>query len=474
VGLPGRGAWDDDQGNQMLAMLLWVRDGQVPAVGPISSLNGVHHGVEYYWLLAPGAFLTDANPVAAAVTLAVIGVGGVAATWWLGRTVGGSVAGHVAGLLMAVSPSAIDASTFIWNSNVVAPAAALATAAAWHAFRTRRARWWLIAAIGATIMLHGHLLSALALPPLLLLLAADLRRRPRDERRRALTPVLGACAIVAAGYLPMLVHELANGFAETRALATYLGHSTADAPPLLVRPLIIVWRIEVWPVAGPTPTSVLGGLPAAVIASAALVIGASGNNCLARQFSRWAIATLAWTVAALTLISPGLAAFVKGLPNDQYYGWLMPIVLAVIGVSVARLATRAKVAAVAITVVSLALSLAMTPPLKSPDGGWPDAATAAERIQRIAQDKPTAVVGVAKNGAALAFPLIRDGKRLVAMPAAEVLVVTCDPVFEESIRFNCGGEAETAVARQFWSPSARSVDQFIDSPRRTVGVFVRQ
>jgi hypothetical protein len=186
------------------------------------------------------------------------------------------------------------------------------------------------------------------------------------------------------------------------------------------------------------------------------------------------IVTLAWAVAALTLISPGLAAFVKGLPNDQYYGWLIPIVLAVIGVSVARLATRAKSAAVAITVASLALALAMTPPLKSPDGGWPGAAAAAERIQRIAQDKPTAVVGVAKNGAALAFPLIRGGKPLVAMPAAEVLVVTCDPVFEESIRFKCGGEAETAVARQFWSPSARAVDQFSDSPRCTVEVFVRQ
>jgi 4-amino-4-deoxy-L-arabinose transferase-like glycosyltransferase len=148
IDLSSRGQWDDDQGIEMLTMLLWVRDGQVPLLGPVSSVAGVHHGVGFYWLLAPGAFLTDANHVAAKAMIAMLGVGGVAATWWLGRTVAESSpagawahAGHVAGLLMAVSPSAIRSSTFVWNSNIVAPFAALATAAAWHALRTRRARW---------------------------------------------------------------------------------------------------------------------------------------------------------------------------------------------------------------------------------------------------------------------------------------------------------------------------------------------
>ncbi len=81
-----------------------------------------------YWLLAPGAFLTDVDPVAACATTALIGVAGVAATWWLGREIGGPIAGYVAGLLAAVSPAAISASTFVWNSNVEGPAAALAVA----------------------------------------------------------------------------------------------------------------------------------------------------------------------------------------------------------------------------------------------------------------------------------------------------------------------------------------------------------
>src|SRR5262249_42929363 len=72
VGLPGRGAWDDDQGDEMPAMLAWVRDGRAPLLGPVSSIGTAHHGVGFYWILAPSAFLTDANPVAAAATLAVV------------------------------------------------------------------------------------------------------------------------------------------------------------------------------------------------------------------------------------------------------------------------------------------------------------------------------------------------------------------------------------------------------------------
>jgi len=39
VGLPGRGEWDDDQGNELLTMLHWVRDGEVPLLGPVMALE---------------------------------------------------------------------------------------------------------------------------------------------------------------------------------------------------------------------------------------------------------------------------------------------------------------------------------------------------------------------------------------------------------------------------------------------------
>ena len=457
VGLPGRGTWDDDQGSEMLTMLLWVRDGEIPLLGPVSSIPGVHHGVGFYWLLAPSAFLTDANPVAAVATLATLGVGGVAATWWLGRTVAGPLAGHVAGVLMALSPSAISASTFVWNSNIVATFAALATAAAWHAWRTRQARWWLVAALGALFMLHGHLLSVVAVPPLAALLIADVVRRPRHERRTMLAPVVGAVAILAAGYVPTLIHPLRNGFPEM-----------SGGPPLLLRPLIILWRIEVWPISGDVTSAVLGGLPAAVVVAAALVVAATGNRGLPTLFGRWAVATTVWAVFALTFLAPTLAEFTRGLPDDQYHGWLTPIVFAVIGVAVVRLPA---VGSIAIVLACVALSLASMPPLASPDGGWPKAAETAARIRDMAGGQPIAVTGVAKSGAAIGFPLWRDGSPNTSYETATVLVVTCDRLFERGVGSACGGPAESAIARQ--AGFSRLTSCLEDGPRRVVCVFAK-
>lgn len=482
VGLPSRGEWDDDQGNELLTLLHWVRDGDVPLVGPVGSFGTAHHGVGFYWLLAPTAFLTDTNPVAALATVAVAGVGGVAATWWLGRTVGGALAGHVAGLLMAVSPSSIDASTVLWNPDIVAPGAALAAAASWHAWRTRQARWWLPAAAGSLLALHGHMSAAVIVVPLIILLAADFLRRPRSERRRMLAPALGSAAIVAVGCVPLLIHELRYDFSETRAIVDYAmgpgNYGRSPAPLPIVAVPIIAWRVVIWPVSGLFASAPLWGLPAAILTVAALAVAAAGTQGIARQYGRWAAAATVWSIVALTLISPSLAVTVVGLPNDQYHAWLDPILFAVIGVAVATLSAAprpliGRSAAIAMVVACLILSVVVMPPLTSPDGGWHRAAESAARIRSVTGDQPTAVTGVAKSGGALEFPMRRQGSPIAAPSAAEFLVVTCDPLFEAGVGFRCGGPAEEAIARQIGYPPNRLVDRFTDGPRRVISVFAK-
>ena len=478
VALPRRGEWGEDQGDELLALLHWVRDGQFPLLGPVSSIHTVHHGIAIYWLLAPSAFLTDTDPVAAAATLALIGVAGVGGTWWLGRTVGGPLAGHVAGLLMAVSPSAIGASTFVWNSNIVGPAAALALAASWYAWRTRRARWWLAAALGLLLMLQGHLLTVIAVPAFFGLLVADVLRRCGGERRRMLGPVLGVAAILAAGYAPVLVYEVANGFAETRAIVGYAAAGLPGAPRIFGRLPVVTWRVLAWPVSGFARSAALLGLPAAVITTAALVFGPIGGTGINRQFGRWAAATTMWTVMALSLISPSLAVIDAGVPNDQYHGWLDPVLLAAVGVAVARMCATAqrltpRVVAVVAVAACVGLSVASMPPLSSPDGGWPRAAAAALRIGSVAGDRPIAVTGVAETGGELEFPLRRRHLPIGDLRSAQVLVVVCDPYFERAIGLPCGGWAELSRARQAGFPAARLVDRFTDSPRRVVCLFTR-
>ena len=139
-----------------------------------------------------------------------------------------------------------------------------------------------------------------------------------------------------------------------------------------------------------------------------------------------------------------------GLPNDQYHAWLDPIIFAAFGVAVAWMwAARPKVvkaAAVTVLVACLTLSIVSMPSFASAPGGWPSAATAADRIRAVTDDKPTAVTGVYKSGAAVEFPLRRAGSTVVDPSAAEFLVVTCDPLFERAVGIPCGGPAEAARA----------------------------
>lgn len=463
VGLSRRGEWDDDQGIEMLTMLSWMRDGRIPSSGPLSSAPTIHHGPWFYWVLAPGAFATDAHPLAAVATLAVIGVAGVAAAWWLGRTVGGALAGHLTGLLTAVSPVAINESTYVWNANIVAPGAALACGAAWHAWRTGRTRWWMLSAIGAVLMVNGHLLAVVALPSFAALMAADLLRRPRSER--PWVALLGAIAIVAVGCLPYLV--------QWRAIADFFATHDAGGPSLPARLVVISRRVLAWPVSGFADSAPWSGWPAAVVITAALLVTIQKSG-ISKQFGWWAAATTVWAVLVLAVLAPTLATPFAGLPTDQYHAWLDPILLAAIGSASARWwcgRLVAKASGVAMVGACVVLSLMSLPPLSSPDGGWPRAAVTATRIRAVTGDHTVAVAGVGKSGAALEFPLRRSHSPGADPAVAAFLVVTCDPLFFRVSVLPCGGQAEAAVARELGFPRARVVDRFADGPRRVISIF---
>ena len=179
----------------MLTLVAFTRDGVVPLLGPRTSVGEFHHGAFYYFLLAPAAALSNGDPVAVTAFLALLGIGAVALTWWLARAIGGAeagpLAGAVAGLLLAVSPAAIDESTFIWNPNPIAFFAVLALAAAWQA-RTvgssgRGTLWWALALGAAGAVTQLHVLGVVFLIAILGLVpdraATGSARRARARRR---------------------------------------------------------------------------------------------------------------------------------------------------------------------------------------------------------------------------------------------------------------------------------------------------
>lgn len=495
--LATRGTWDADQGHDMLMLRALVRDGVIPLLGPPTSIGDVHHGALYYFLLAPAAALTGGDsPLAVVALIALAGIAAVGVTWWLARSIAGPVAGPVAGLVaglaMAISPAAIDESTFIWNPNLIALSSAVALAGAWRAWTTRRPGWWLLAAVGTAVTMQCHVLGVTLLPVVGALLVADVRRRRVPSERQALIRVgLAGLAIIALSFLPLAIHELTTNFSELQAALTYLRAGGEPARlDLMPRFLVIASRIISWPLVG----LITAGLTAAVVAIFAVLgltiwrfVAARGEERIA---VRWLALGLGWTALALTVISPSLATVVQGLPNDHYHAFADPMVFVLVGIGAAALwrgggrpivalagavAPGQLIASLGIVAI-VAWAATHQPPAVAADGGFPAADAAAARIQAAAGDGPIQLRSLPdfKSAEAYAYPLVRAG-RPVDLTASDgsapgsTLVVICDSLFETAIGAPCGGPAEATVAppERYGAP----LDRFEAAPGRTISVY---
>jgi hypothetical protein len=500
-GLDERGRWDADQGHDMLVLQALVTEGEVPLLGPKTSIGTFHHGAVYYYLLAPAAYASGADPVAVTAWIALFGIGAVAATWWLARLIGGPLAAAVAGLLAAVSPAGIDESTFIWNPNLIPVASALAFVGMILARRTGRDRWWLLAGLGAMVTMQCHVLGVVIVPPLALAWVAELRRRRAagGPLRPLVGAGAGAVAIMAAGYLPLMIHELQSGFGETRGILDYLaGGSRATSTGLVERVVMVGMRSVVWPLAGLLTDRPTLSMIAAMIATVLAAVAAVAGRARDRAAVRWLLGSLAWSILALAVFAPSLAVVVPGLPNDHYHAFLDPLVLALAGVGVARLAggwARGRVPVVPtrmvggiLTVILVAIGVVSWPPTVAEDGGWRLVDQAAARVAGV-----TGAAGVTggetvgldgippfKSADALRFPLLRHDVDLLPVEiggaagigTAGMAVVVCDPLFEEVVGSPCGGPAEDAwVAEGAGGVALRLVDRFEAGSRRVISVY---
>jgi dolichyl-phosphate-mannose-protein mannosyltransferase len=499
VDLSTRGTFDADQGHDMLVLHDFVTLGQVPLLGPPTSIGDFHHGVLYYFLLAPAALLSGSDPVAVTAAIAVAGVAAVAVVWWLARSIGGPVAGAAAGLLMAVSTSAVDESTFIWNPNLIALTSAIALAAAWRAWTTRRAGWWVVAGVGAILTMHCHVLGSILFVPIAALFVADVRRRqPGTERAAALRAGGWTVLLLVLSYVPLAIHELGSNSSETRAaLAFVAGGGEGSAMALPARLAIVAWRVLAWPLTGlvtEAPVAAMAATVLVVVSVAWRAIRASGAGSDERTAVRWFAASLAWTMVALTVAASGLAQVVPGLPNDHYHAFADPIVFVVVGLAIgglARWAGRATWAAnlgrrsfaagpplaLVVIVPIVAFNLVRQPPPVAFDGGWPAAEAAAARAISVAGDRQIRLVGLPlfKSTEVMAFPLVHLGRRsldLAADPTAQsdgaATVVLCDQLFRDAIGADCGGPAED---RSTVGAGLTLADRFEAAPGRWVSVY---
>jgi hypothetical protein len=529
-GLAVRGTWDADQGHDLLVLRALVLDGQVPLLGPSTSIGDFHHGMLYYLLLAPAALLSRGDPVAVTTWIALGGVLAVAVTGWLARSIAGPLAGLLAGLLLAVSASAVEESIFIWNPNLVALSSSIALAAAWRAWRTGRIRWWVVAGGAAVVTMQCHVLGVILTPVIGGLLVADVRRRRARGDRTGMAAVgragLGWLGIALLSYVPLAIHELGSDASELRAAVAFVtGGGGPASVALPARVPIVGLRVLGWPLTGLLTTA-----PIATVLAACLVVGlavwrgwlgrtpsarvATAREELAaaetapdddpeRTAVRWLALGLAWTIIALAVGASSLATVVEGLPNDHYHAFADPMVVVLVGVGLAGLirsrpsmdttAIDARVpmaVGLAVVVALVGWNLASQPPSRAPDGGWDAARTAAGRVLELGGGGPLVLSSLPtfKSDEAVRMPLEAAGGDVLPAgvngaalggPGA-TLVILCDQLFRAAIGADCGGPAENAWLvdpRSGLAASAPSgrvtafVTRFEAAPGRWISVY---
>ena len=508
VSLASRGSWDADQGHDMLVLQAFTQGGIVPLLGPPTSIGDVHHGAAYYFLLAPLALLSGSDPTVVVGGLAVAGTAAVGVVWWLARAVGGSLAGAIAGLLIAVSPSAIEASTFLWNPNAIGLTAAVALAAAWRAQSTGWTRGWVLAGFALGLTMQLHILGVGLVVPIVGLFVWTWRRAGKSSglgrqvvevpRRAMALAGLGALAMIAILYIPLAINEAATGFSETRAALAFLAEgSPPDALDPVSRTLIVFLRVVAWPLVGLITDVPIPGLLVALglAASAAWRWRARGND--ERLAVRWFTLSIVWSTLFLAVAGRGLTTVIPGLPNDHYHAFVDPMVFGLIGLGLAAVARRrdgqyggdgpGRVVVAIVVAATVSVAAGQWPPAVAADGGWPAARAAGERIALATGDRPIELAGLPlfKSTAAYGFPLADAGLTVSAVtgpgvapgvtagdPAASALVVACDRLFESVLLASCGGPAEERILERGGDVVYELVERFDASPRTVISIYL--
>ena len=315
-----------------------------------------------------------------------------------------------------------------------------------------------------------HVLGIALLPPIVAFWVATWRVTPAGPERRRLTwSGLGGVAIIALGYVPLLVSELGHDFAESRAALAFIASGgTGVTIALPIRLLFVGLRILAWPLTGLLTNGLVIGVVVGVTVVVGLAWRAGAGSGRERTAARWLLATLAFGWIVLTLGAAGLST-VTPLPVDHYHAFLDPVVFIALGMVVAAvwqgLQDRLRAAppepateaastdaaptdaaatnllsptddstgspaarptpanvlrlALAGVVVGLGILIAWNvsvwPPAVAADGGWPAARVAADRIEAAAGDRSIQLIGLPafKSTEAYGFPLERDGRRVV-------------------------------------------------------------
>lgn len=207
-----------DEGRDMLIMQNILREGDLPFIGPASSVGSVYLGPLYYYLLAGSMLVLGLNPVVGAGMVASIGVATVFLVYFLGRLLFNRWSALLAAWLYGISPVTITASKSSWNPH---PAPFFTLLVVWTFYRgytTNSWRWLVLTGAFTSAAVQMHYLTLPLIPAILILMIYKYLSEGRKDLRWLTRGMLGFVVSFNLVFLPWWLFEIKHDFLNFRGI----------------------------------------------------------------------------------------------------------------------------------------------------------------------------------------------------------------------------------------------------------------
>lgn len=159
-----------DEGRDAIIVRNLLVDLDPILIGPGTSVGSMYLGPLYYYFMAPFLFLANFSPVGPSVGVALLGVLTIWLIYWVckewfsskNQTV--SLAGIIAALFYAISPTVIVFSRSSWNPNIMPFFSLLAIYSIWRVWKKDDYKFLFVSSISLAFVLQSHYLGLLLIP----------------------------------------------------------------------------------------------------------------------------------------------------------------------------------------------------------------------------------------------------------------------------------------------------------------------
>ncbi len=214
-----------DEGRDALVILHMVRDFHFPLIGPVTSVGNMYAGPLYYYMMLIPMAITMLNPIAAAVMVALVGVGTVFLIYIVGKLLVNNVAGLVAALVYAISYLPVSMAKSSWNPYPMPFFALLIVLGLYKLVVQENPKWLLLVGVAFAFAVQMHWLGLILFPVIALFWVVGLifYKKSKKPLRQYVLCTLAGIGLFLALMSPLFFFDLRHDFLNYKAFMEFFG-----------------------------------------------------------------------------------------------------------------------------------------------------------------------------------------------------------------------------------------------------------